>query len=252
MCGKGAEAGSSLCCDTCDGHWHRNCLDPSVKAVTEVDWNCPRCLVGSQAYGFDEGGIYSLEQFQKKASQFKDRHFARYLCSDAESGKAFVPEDIVEKEFWRLTESLTETVEVEYGADIHSTTHGSGFPTTETHPNDPYSADLWNLNVTPLDERSLFRHIKQDISGMTVPWLYIGMCFSTFCWHSEDHYTYSANYQHFGDTKTWYGIPSSDAAKFEDAMKATVPELFEQQPDLLFQLVTLLQPDKLKKAGVRS
>lgn len=86
---------------------------------------------------------------------------------------------------------------------------------------------------------------------MTIPWLYVGMCFSTFCWHNEDHYTYSANYQHFGATKTWYGIPAEDAAKFEDAMREAVPELFETQPDLLFQLVTLLTPEQLKKAGVR-
>lgn len=161
-----------------------------------------------------------------------------------------VTEDDVEREFWRLVESLTETVEVDYGADIHSTTHGSGFPTIEKNPRDPYSVDPWNLNVLPLDKESLFRHIKSDISGMTVPWLYVGMCFSTFCWHNEDHYTYSANYQHFGETKTWYGIPAEDAAKFEDAMREAVPELFETQPDLLFQLVTLLPPEQLKRAGV--
>lgn len=159
-------------------------------------------------------------------------------------------EDDVEREFWRLVESLTETIEVEYGADIHSTTHGSGFPTVEKNPLNSYSKDPWNLNVLPFHEESLFRHIKTDISGMTVPWLYVGMCFSTFCWHNEDHYTYSANYQHFGATKTWYGIPGADAHIFEEAMRQAVPELFESQPDLLFQLVTLLPPDQLRKAGV--
>jgi [histone H3]-trimethyl-L-lysine4 demethylase len=159
-------------------------------------------------------------------------------------------EDDVEREFWKLVESLTETVEVEYGADIHSTTHGSGFPTVEKSPLNPYSKDPWNLNALPFHEESLFRHIKTDISGMTVPWLYVGMCFSTFCWHNEDHYTYSANYQHFGATKTWYGIPGADAHIFEEAMRQAVPELFETQPDLLFQLVTLLPPDQLRKAGV--
>lgn len=166
------------------------------------------------------------------------------------NGKKAVTEDDVEREFWRLVESPSEEVEVEYGADIHSTTHGSGFPTIEKNPLDPYSTDLWNLNVLPLHPESLFRNIKSDISGMTVPWLYVGMCFSTFCWHNEDHYGYSANYQHFGATKTWYGIPGADAERFEEAMKQAVPELFESQPDLLFQLVTLLPPDRLKKAGV--
>jgi len=162
-----------------------------------------------------------------------------------------ISEDDVECEFWRLVESITETVEVEYGADVHSTTHGSGFPTIERNPRDPYATDPWNLNIMPYHPESLFRHIKSDISGMTVPWLYVGMVFSTFCWHNEDHYTYSANYQHFGATKTWYGIPAEDAEKFEQAMRDAVPELFETQPDLLFQLVTLLTPDQLKKAGVR-
>lgn len=162
-----------------------------------------------------------------------------------------VTEDDIEREFWRLVENLQDTVEVEYGADIHTTTHGSGFPTIERNPRDPYATDPWNLNILPYAPDSLFRHIKSDISGMTVPWLYVGMVFSTFCWHAEDHYTYSSNYQHFGATKTWYGIPAEDADKFEQAMREAVPELFETQPDLLFQLVTLLTPEQLKKAGVR-
>lgn len=162
-----------------------------------------------------------------------------------------VTEDDVEQEFWRLVSSIDETVEVEYGADIHCTTHGSGFPTIEKNPDDPYATDPWNLNLLPLHPESLFRYIKTDVSGMTVPWVYVGMIFSTFCWHNEDHYAYSANYQHFGATKTWYGIPGEDAEKFEAAMKEAVPDLFETQPDLLFQLVTLLPPEKLKKAGVR-
>lgn len=34
-------------------------------------------------------------------------------------------------------------------------------------------------------------------------------------------------------------------------MKLAAPELFEQQPDLMFQLVTLMSPGRLKKHGVR-
>ena len=179
-------------------------------------------------------------------------HFADKMKYDpVTNSKRPISENDVEEEFWKLVENLNETVEVEYGADIHSTTHGSGFPTIEKQPRDAYSTDPWNLNVMPLYGDSLFRHINSDISGMTVPWLYVGMVFSTFCWHNEDHYAYSANYQHFGSTKTWYGIPAEDAEKFEDAMREAVPELFEGQPDLLFQLVTLMPPEKLRKAGVR-
>ncbi|KAL1838136.1 hypothetical protein VTK73DRAFT_4450 [Phialemonium thermophilum] len=229
----------------------RRQLSPGVR-LPELEWNCPRCLVGDGQFGFEEGGLYSLRQFQQKAADFKQGYFERKMPFDPVLNcPRPVTEDDIEQEFWRLVADLEETVEVEYGADIHCTTHGSGFPTLERNPDNPYSTDPWNLNLLPLHPDSLFRHIKTDISGMTVPWVYVGMIFSTFCWHNEDHYAYSANYQHFGATKTWYGIPGEDAEKFENAMREAVPELFETQPDLLFQLVTLLTPEQLKKAGVR-
>ena len=261
-CGQPESPAQLVLCDGCDVGFHRACTgDPPGPAAAASrmsgtapshDWHCPKCLVGTGEFGFEEGGIYGLKQFQEKADNFKASYFGPRMAFDpALNRKREASEDDVEREFWRLVESITETVEVEYGADIHSTTHGSGFPQAETEPTDPYATDPWNLNLLPLHPDSLFRFIKSDISGMTVPWLYVGMCFSTFCWHNEDHYTYSANYQHFGATKTWYGIPGADAERFERAMKEAVPELFEQQPDLLFQLVTLLPPDQLRRAGVR-
>ncbi|KIX09663.1 uncharacterized protein Z518_00744 [Rhinocladiella mackenziei CBS 650.93] len=250
-CGKSDNKESILVCDSCDLGYHKHCVEPPLNHIPDCDWHCPKCLVGTNDYGFEEGSIYSLKQFQEKANNFKDHYFAARMPFDPVTNtQRRATEDDVEREFWRLVEDITESVEVEYGADIHSTTHGSGFPSVEKNPLNPYSKDPWNLNVMPFLEESLFRHIKGDISGMTVPWLYVGMCFSTFCWHNEDHYAYSANYQHFGATKTWYGIPGKDAYRFEEAMRKAVPELFETQPDLLFQLVTILPPNQLRKAGV--
>ncbi|KAF2436848.1 histone demethylase JARID1D [Tothia fuscella] len=253
VCGKDDNPTTILLCDTCDRGYHLGCLDPPLQRVSDRDWHCSKCLVGTGDFGFEEGNIYSLKEFYERAKRIKDDYFSSRTPFDPILGKNRLPtEDDVEREFWRLAESLTEKMEnIEYGADIHTTTHGSGFPTMEIDPLNPYSTSRWNLNVLPLHQESLFRHIKTDISGMTVPWLYAGMCFSTFCWHAEDHYTYSANYQHLGATKTWYGIPGEDAERFEAAMRDSVPELFERVPDLLYQLVTLLQPEKLLAAGVR-
>ncbi|KAK3704613.1 hypothetical protein LTR37_013712 [Vermiconidia calcicola] len=252
-CGKAEDTFAFVICQSCDCAYHRFCLEPPLKQMPDYEWHCPRCLVGTNEYGFEEGDVYSLSGFQRKANEFKAQHFNSLppQFSPFHDNKRYLEEGDVEREFWRLVEDINESTEVEYGADIHSTTHGSGFPTIEKQPRDPYSADPWNLNILPLDKESMFRHIKSDISGMTVPWLYVGMVFSTFCWHNEDHFAYSANYQHFGQTKTWYGIPAEDTDKFERAMRDEVPELFETQPDILFQLVTLAKPEKLRAAGVR-
>ena len=72
-----------------------------------------------------------------------------------------------------------------------------------------------------------------------------------FCWHVEDHFTYSINYMHFGDSKTWYTTPSSDAQKFEDVMREEMPDLFRRQPDLLFHITTMLSPQKLMERGIK-
>ncbi|KAK3112240.1 hypothetical protein LTR53_011696 [Teratosphaeriaceae sp. CCFEE 6253] len=252
-CLRTDDATKFMKCATCDCLYHMYCLEPPLKHRPDFEWHCPRCLVGSGEYGFEEGDVYSLIGFQRKADEFKKLHFQNVprQFSPYTETKTKLEEDDVEREFWRLTDEYSDSTEVEYGADIHCATHGSGFPTIEKQPRDPYAVDPWNLNILPLDKESLFRHIKSDVSGMTIPWLYVGMCFSTFCWHNEDHFAYSANYQHFGETKTWYGVPGEDSGKFEEAMRDEVPELFETQPDLLFQLVTLARPDKLRKAGVR-
>ena len=51
-----------------------------------------------------------------------------------------------------------------------------------------------------------------------------------------------------GEPKTWYGVPGGEAEIFENSMKKAAPELFESQPDLLHQLVTIMNPNILMKA----
>ncbi|GAA5878392.1 hypothetical protein JCM16303_002757 [Sporobolomyces ruberrimus] len=255
-------------CDDCDKGFHLNCLSPPLRQVPTTQFYCDRCLLLNGAdYGFDEGDTHSLYSFRRRADAFK-RHWLEknplpvndkgkereQYSSDPEAdvwAEQIAIEDHFEREFWRLVESPFETVEIEYGADVNSSKDGAGFPNLEVHPLDPYSRDGWNLNNLPILSGSLLRYIKSDISGMTIPWIYVGMVFSTFAWHKEDHYTYSINYHHLGDTKTWYGIPGEDDEKLEAAMKRAAPELFDQQPDLLFQLVTLMSPGHLKENGCR-
>ena len=53
-----------------------------------------------------------------------------------------------------------------------------------------------------------------------------------------------------GEPKTWYGVPGDNAEDFERSMKEAAPELFEAQPDLLHQLVTIINPNALTAKGV--
>lgn len=57
--------------------------------------------------------------------------------------------------------------------------------------------------------------------------------------HVEDHHLYSLNYMHLGAPKMWYGVPGKDAIKLEATMRKHLPELFEEQPDLLHKLVSI-------------
>lgn len=244
-----------LKCKDCEGVFHVDCLndDLSLRRTWPVnsafDWYCPKCLVGNGEFYFDEGGKYTLPEFQDMADTFRDEYLSREFPIVDKHDEELI-ECLVENAFWKHMEDVNCRIAVEYGADIHCDVVGSGFPTATSHPNNKYSKDPWNLNVLPHIRQSLFRHLKSDISGVTIPWAYVGMMFSAFCWHSEDHNTYSINYQHFGEAKTWYGIPPYAAEKFEALGRALVPELFEKQPDILFQRATMIPPSTLLRHGV--
>ncbi|KAI1891193.1 hypothetical protein AGOR_G00162430 [Albula goreensis] len=253
MCGRGDEDEKLLLCDGCDDNYHTFCLLPPLTDPPKGDWRCPKCVAEeckkpSEAFGFEQATReYTLQSFGEMADTFKADYFNMPVH--------MVPTELVEREFWRLVSSIEEDVTVEYGADIHSKEFGSGFPMkngkrTLTKEEEEYAQSGWNLNVMPVLEQSVLCHINADISGMKVPWLYVGMVFSAFCWHIEDHWSYSINYLHWGEPKTWYGVPSVAAEQLEAVMKKLTPELFEYQPDLLHQLVTIMNPNILMAHGV--
>ncbi|KAL4448340.1 hypothetical protein ABPG75_005559 [Micractinium tetrahymenae] len=190
----------------------------------------------------------------------------------------------IEAEFWRIVESPEERVESLYGQDVDSGHHGSGFPLPlwrrrllEQHlarqaaaagsggapaelPNyadeleRQYAEHPWNINNLPRCPNSVLRYLPgtdgELITGVMVPWLYVGSVLSAFCWHVEDHALCSINYHHMGAPKVWYGVPASATAALEEAVRDALPHLFAGNPRLMYQLVTALSPMELKKRGV--
>uniref|UniRef100_A0A8C6UEK1 [histone H3]-trimethyl-L-lysine(4) demethylase n=1 Tax=Neogobius melanostomus TaxID=47308 RepID=A0A8C6UEK1_9GOBI len=253
VCGSGGDEDRLLLCDGCDDSYHTFCLIPPLHDVPKGDWRCPKCLAQlcnkpHDAFGFEQAfRDYSLRAFGQMADAFKSDYFNMPVH--------MVPTELVEKEFWRLVGAIDEDVTVEYGADIASKEFGSGFPIPNrrfkvTPADEKYLKCGWNLNNLAMMNRSVLTHVTADICGMTLPWLYVGMCFSSFCWHIEDHWSYSINYLHWGEPKTWYGAPGFAAEQLEEVMKKLAPELFDSQPDLLHQLVTIMNPNTLMAHGV--
>uniref|UniRef100_A0A5F9DCF3 Lysine-specific demethylase 5B n=1 Tax=Oryctolagus cuniculus TaxID=9986 RepID=A0A5F9DCF3_RABIT len=248
LCGSGSDEDRLLLCDGCDDSYHTFCLIPPLHDVPKGDWRCPKCLAQEcskpqEAFGFEQAARdYTLRTFGEMADAFKSDYFNMPVH--------MVPTELVEKEFWRLVSTIEEDVTVEYGADIASKEFGSGFPVRDgkiklSPEEEEYLDSGWNLNNMPVMEQSVLAHITADICGMKLPWLYVGMCFSSFCWHIEDHWSYSINYLHWGEPKTWYGVPGYAAEQLETVMKKLAPELFVSQPDLLHQLVTIMNPNTL-------
>lgn len=91
---------------------------------------------------------------------------------------------------------------------------------------------------------------RQDISGINIPWLYVGMKYSTFCWHYEDLMLFSLNYSHCGKPKQWYSIPESDRDKFEKVCQKKIAMLFKKDPNILHDMVTMISPAFLIQNGV--
>ncbi|XP_010934317.1 putative lysine-specific demethylase JMJ16 [Elaeis guineensis] len=214
------------------------------------------CCTSAERFGFEPGPDFTLESFQNYADEFKEQYFCiRDMDKDLRSAQLELSVENIEGEYWRIVEKPTEEIEVLYGADLETGVFGSGFPKASSPPSssdfeDQYVKSGWNLNNFARLPGSVLAFENGDISGVLVPWLYIGMCFSSFCWHVEDHHLYSMNYLHWGAPKVWYGVPSREAVKLEAAMKKHLADLFEEQPDLLHKLVTQFSPSILKSEGV--
>lgn len=78
----------------------------------------------------------------------------------------------------------------------------------------------WNLQVIARSPGSLTRFMPDDIPGVTSPMVYIGMLFSWFAWHVEDHELHSMNFLHTGSPKTWYAVPGDYAFAFEEVIRS--------------------------------
>ncbi|XP_073316103.1 lysine-specific demethylase JMJ17 [Primulina huaijiensis] len=249
QCRSGLHGEVMLLCDRCNKGWHIYCLSPPLNRIPPGNWYCFECLNSDKdSFGFVQGKQFSLEGFRRVADRVKKKWF----------GSAHTSRMQLEQKFWEIVEGSVGELEIMYGSDLDTSVYGSGFPraidkkpsSVDVNIWNEYSTSPWNLNNLPRLQGSMLRSVHHNIAGVMVPWLYVGMLFSSFCWHFEDHCFYSMNYLHWGEPKCWYSVPGNEAQSFEKVMRDSLPDLFEAQPDLLFQLVTMLNPSVLLAKGV--
>nr|QEG03046.1 lysine-specific demethylase JMJ706-like isoform X1 [Cymbidium ensifolium] len=183
---------------------------------------------------FMSGRKYTFRDFEKMANKEFTRRYSSAGC---------LPPKYVEEQFWQEI-AVGRTEFVEYACDID----GSAFSSS---PNDQLGKSKWNLKKLSRLPKSVLRLLQPAIPGVTDPMLYIGMLFSMFAWHVEDHFLYSINYHHCGASKTWYGIPGHAAPDFEKVAQELVykGEIFPTEgDDAAFELLlgkTTMFPPKI-------
>lgn len=154
----------------------------------------------------------------------------------------------------RQESSSTAQLNKELNKDSHSRRrNGNAGVDMEGSAGWKLSNSPWNLQVIARSPGSLTRFMPDDIPGVTSPMVYIGMLFSWFAWHVEDHELHSMNFLHTGSSKTWYSVPGDYALAFEEAIRT---EAYEGNIDrlaalsLLGEKTTLLSPELIIESGI--
>jgi len=160
----------------------------------------------------------SLEKYRKHVSKFD-------YCIQSKSSLD------IEKLFWK-TLKLNAPL---YGADIEGSLMDPGTP--------------WNL----AEIRTLLSEGLSEckLSGVNLPYLYVGGWKTMFGWHKEDLDLYSINFLHTGAPKFWYCVDLDCNAAFEAFAGRSFPERLEKCPEFLRHKNTLVHPAVLLANGVR-
>uniref|UniRef100_A0A4W3J9K2 Protein Jumonji n=1 Tax=Callorhinchus milii TaxID=7868 RepID=A0A4W3J9K2_CALMI len=151
----------------------------------------------------------------------------------------------VEQEYWRIVEQKDSHVAVHSGK-VDTKAHGSGFPVGKS---EPFSRHGWNLTVLPNNSGSILRHFGA-LSGVTIPWLNIGMVFTTSCWSRDQNHLPYIDYLHTGADCIWYCIPAEEKNKLDEVVHTLLQANGTSGLDMLESNI-MISPEILCKEGIK-
>mmetsp|Transcript_5803 Transcript_5803/g.13690 ORF Transcript_5803/g.13690 Transcript_5803/m.13690 type:complete len:491 (-) Transcript_5803:906-2378(-) len=105
-------------------------------------------------------------------------------------------------------------------------------------------------NLNKLSTTDLLGQLGSSLRGVTLPYLYVGLWRSTFCWHTEDMELFSINYVHVGANKHWYGVPPKHRVRMEALMKKALPNEYFECDQYQRHKTTMIHPSLLLKNGI--
>nr|XP_040045263.1 protein Jumonji [Gasterosteus aculeatus aculeatus] len=162
------------------------------------------------------------------------------MCFNKEPGAADV-----EEEYWRIVEQRDSHVAVHCGK-VDTSTHGSGFPTGKS---EPFSKHGWNLTVLPNNYGSILRHLGA-VPGVTIPWLNIGMVFSTSCWSRDQNRLPFIDYLHTGADCIWYSVPAEEKVKLDKVVHTLLQANGTPGLEMLEKNI-MISPEVLCREGIK-
>ncbi|KAG5357849.1 Jumonji/ARID domain-containing protein 2 [Yarrowia sp. B02] len=189
---------------------------------------------------------YNLRQFQQKCDRFDESFLGTRKKPVGQEGENFV-----ENEYWEALGNSELAVEVEYGSNIHSAIHGSTNAMPEQNSLRNVN-DQWNLNIAPHMRDGMFQYVDDSAAlQISMPWLHVGMMFSTQSWGVEDMNMWSLDYMHFGSTRTWYSVSPAHYEKFQKLLERYI-EKGERKIDSKFVLEPdlMISPQILRDEGI--
>uniref|UniRef100_A0A9J8AVL2 Jumonji and AT-rich interaction domain containing 2a n=1 Tax=Cyprinus carpio carpio TaxID=630221 RepID=A0A9J8AVL2_CYPCA len=194
---------------------HLRELDPTAKTTR------PRRL---EKRGEDEGVINEHHKCIHRGKSFSLTTFYRAarntmnMCFSKEPDTAEV-----EREYWRLVEEK----------ECHVAVH-CGRVDTKTHGRIVYPKYI-----------CLCLH-----EGVTIPWLNIGMVFSTSCWCRDQNSLPYIDYLHTGADCIWYCIPAEEKSKLDKVVHTLLQANGTPGLEMLERNI-MISPEVLRRKGVK-
>ncbi|XP_067264959.1 protein Jumonji isoform X2 [Chanodichthys erythropterus] len=216
---------------------HLRELDPTAKTTRQRRLEKrgeEEGVINEQHKCIYRGKSFSLTTFYRAARNTMN------MCFSKEPDTAEV-----EKEYWRLVEEKECHVAVHCGR-VDTKTHGSGFPVGKS---EPFSKHGWNLTVLSNNSGSILRHLGA-VPGVTIPWLNIGMVFSTSCWCRDQNSLPYIDYLHTGADCIWYCIPAEEKSKLDKVVHTLLQANGTPGLEMLERNI-MISPEVLRRKGVK-